>query len=62
MKKYKVKEVVSDVFYYDLIDFNRIDPVKILVDQDKALKIKEAISLVKAFKKELTEDGILELC
>lgn len=48
-------EVLSDEFWYDLTDGGYIKPAEVLIDQDQAKKLQEAIDLVRSFEHAIYE-------
>ena len=59
MKKYISEPIVTNDFYYDITHGGYIKPEKVLVDQEKAKKLKEAAELLMAWEAELYEDEML---
>lgn len=59
--KYKISDPqgTSNGFWYDITDGGYIKPEDILVDQERASKLNEAIKLLEDFRDELSDDEML---
>jgi hypothetical protein len=60
MEKYTKKEYETCNGFWSDIEDGYINPENILTDQDKALELKQAIKLLKAWHDEMVEDGFLK--
>jgi len=60
MKFKKGASVTTGEFWYDLTDGGYIKPEKLLKDKVQAKKITEAVELLREFKREAEEQGVIE--
>lgn len=59
-EKYKETKIeTTDGFWYDITDGGYIKPEEVLVDQERAQKLNDAITLLRDWYNELIEDEIL---
>jgi len=57
----KLKPLETDDFYYDLFYEGYIDPEKLLKNKEDIDEVKDAIYVIKKFKKELSEKNLIHL-
>jgi hypothetical protein len=56
------KTVTTADFWYDLFEGGYIKPEKVLSSTDDALKVREAINILKEFKKAGEDQDMIEYC
>ncbi len=58
MKFKKDAEIATDDFYYDMFDGGYIKPEKLLESKEDVDKVKEAIKVIKLFKKSAEQQDV----
>ncbi len=53
-------EIITDDFWYDLTDGGYIEPSKILSDKAQIEEVERAIALLRSFKEQAEDDGVME--